>query len=156
MVSRVKAHAAMVSRVEAHAAMVARVKAQTLSLWRLARVGLIMRIRVSMHRSGSHVGIIRRKGGEGRDAGEGVGMIHVASGGMVWVGFYAFCGYCGFCCFFAVGGGLECSDDRAGRVLVAVRYVAVSCFTWPCGSTKIVLYSYVYLCLFMFIYVHQA
>ena len=79
----------MVSRVEAHAAMVARVEAQTLSLWRLARVGLIMRIRVSMHRSGSHVGIIRRKWGEGRDAGEGVGMIHVACGGMLWVGFYA-------------------------------------------------------------------
>ena len=30
-----------------------------------------------------------------------------------------------------------------GAVLVAVRYVAVSCFTWPCGSTKIALYSYV-------------
>ena len=113
MVSRVKAHAAMVSRVEAHAAMVARVKAQTLSLWRLARVGLIMRIRVSMHRSGSHVGIIRRKGGEGRDAGEGVGMIHVASGGMLWVGFYA---RIVFCCFLQFLAGLfwRVLSNRAG------------------------------------------
>ena len=74
-----------------------------------------------------------------------------------WFGsaFMRFVGIAGFAVFCGWG-GLECSDDRAERVLVAVRYVAVSCFTWPCGSTKIVLYSYVYLCLFMFIYVHQA
>ena len=136
MVSRVKAHAAMVSRVEAHAAMVARVKAQTLSLWRLARVGLIMRIRVSMHRSGSHVGIIRRKRRKGRDAGEGVGMIHVASGGMLWVGFYArivFCYFLQFLGFLVSGLFWRILSNRAGlswRIL-------------GCGSAKIVLYYYV-------------